>query len=314
MANKKKLSILITGGLGVIGQSLAKELCQRGHKVWVCEPHHANYPNFIRCDVSYFQQVERMFESHKFDYVYHLAAEFGRKNGEEFYEQLWKTNAIGMRNILQMQEKFKFRMIFPSSSEVYGKSYSGLMTEDSLEKVAVRLGNDYAICKWANEQQILNSAERTGTETVRWRFSNVYGPGEYYTEYRSVVCLFIYKALNNMPYTVYVKDKRAFLYIDDAMNTVANICERFKPGEVYNINNRDVYSMRQVSDAILKILCKDDKLVTYKSEDSTATLIKDLDNAKAVRELGHVQTVSLEEGLTRTIKWFKKIYGFTKQK
>ena len=308
----KKFTILVTGGLGTIGRPLIEELRRRGHEVWVCEPYHTNYPNFIRCDVSYFRQMERLFKSHRFDYVYHLAAEFGRKSGEEFYESLWKTNAIGMRNLLQMQERFRFRMIYPSSSEVYGKSYSGLMTEDVPEKVAVRLGNDYAISKWVNEQQILNSAERAGTETVRWRFSNVYGPGEYYTDYRSVICLFIYRALHNIPYTVYVRDKRAFLYIDDAIRTVVNICEKFKPGEVYNINNRDLYDMKQISDIILKILGKDDRLVEYKEEDSTATLVKELDNSKAVRVLDHKQTVSLEEGLTRTVEWFKKIYGFSK--
>lgn len=307
----KKFTILVTGGLGTIGRPLVEELRRRGHDVWVTEPYHINYPNFIRCDVSYFQQVERLFASYKFDYVYHLAAEFGRKNGEEFYESLWKTNAVGMRHLLQMQERFRFRMIYPSSSEVYGKAYSGLMKEEDIpERVGVRLGNDYAISKWVNEMQIINSAERSGTETVRWRFSNVYGPGEYYTDYRSFICTFIYRMLHNTPHTVYTSDKRAFLYIDDAIHTVANICEQFKPGEVYNIANRDLYNMKQVSDMMLKILGKDDSLLEYKGEDATATLVKELDNSKAVRDLGHRQTVSLEEGLARTIEWQKKVYGF----
>lgn len=300
--------ILVTGGLGAIGRPLVDELKKRGNEVWVAEARHANFPNFIRCDVGEYRQVEHVFSAHAFDYVFHLAAEFGRKNGEEFYELLWKTNAVGMRNMLEMQERYRFRMIFPSSSEVYGKTYSGLMTEDVPEKVAVRLGNDYAICKWVNEMQILNSQDRAGTETVRWRFSNVYGPGEYYTDYRSVVCLFIYRALHNMPYTVYTGGKRAFLYIDDAVRTVANIVERFKPGEVYNIANRELYDMREISDLILKILGKDDSQITYKEEDLTATVVKDVDNTKAVRELDHKQTISLEEGLRRTIEWQKKVY------
>lgn len=308
----KKFNILVTGGLGTIGRPLVEELRKRGHNVWVCEPYHANFPNFIRCDVSYYQQVERLFESHKFDYVYHLAAEFGRKNGEEFYESLWKTNAIGMRHILRMQEKFRFRLIYPSSSEVYGtlNSEGRIMREEDVpEGKGVRLGNDYAISKWVNEMQILNSMEKFGTESVRWRFSNVYGPGEYYTEYRSFICNFIYRILHNMPCVVYTGDKRAFLYIDDAINTVSNICEKFKPGEIYNIANRDLYDMKQVSDTMLKLLGKGKDLVEYKEQDATATLVKDLDNSKAIRDLGYKQTVSLKEGLRRTIEWQKKVYN-----
>ncbi|MFH1547349.1 MAG: NAD-dependent epimerase/dehydratase family protein, partial [bacterium] len=164
----KKLNILVTGGLGTIGRPLVEELRKRDHNVWVCEPYHANQSNFIRCDVSYFRQVERLFESHKFDYVYHLAAEFGRKSGEEFYESIWKVNAIGTRNILAMQERFRFRLVYPSSSEVYGTINKGVMKEEDVpEGKGVRLGNDYAISKWVNEMQILNSMEKFGTETVR---------------------------------------------------------------------------------------------------------------------------------------------------
>ena len=304
----KKQNVLVTGGNGVIGKPLVEELKKRGHNVWVVEPYHTHLPQFIKCNVKYYQDVERVFKSHKFDYVFHLAAEFGRKNGEEYYQSLWETNAVGMRHMLAMQEQYRFRMIFPSSSEVYGKNFSGIMKENISMKHEIRLGNDYALSKWVNEQQILNSIERAGTETVRWRFSNVYGPGEYYTDYRSVICLFIYRALHNMPYTVYTGSKRAFLYIDDAVRTVANIMDDFKSGNVYNISNLDLYDMKQVSDEILKILGKDDRLVTYVKEDITATKVKELDNSKAIKELGHRQTVSFEEGLKRTVNWYKQVY------
>ena len=95
---------------------------------------HSDEENYIRCDVSKYRQVERIFEEHKFDYVYHfhLAAEYGRWNGEDYYENLWMTNVVGTKNMIRMQEK-KFRMIFFSSAEVYG-DYEGVMTEDVMEK------------------------------------------------------------------------------------------------------------------------------------------------------------------------------------
>jgi len=67
----KKYKILVTGGNGVIGKPLCDELRRRGHEVWVCEPYQSNLDNFIKCDVRYFQDVERIFKNHKFQtYLY----------------------------------------------------------------------------------------------------------------------------------------------------------------------------------------------------------------------------------------------------
>jgi dTDP-glucose 4,6-dehydratase len=83
--------ILVTGGTGFIGSNLVRELKRRGHEVWACDLMNSEKENHVRCDVSRCRQVERVFEGHKFDYVYHLAAEYGRWNGEDYYENLWQT-------------------------------------------------------------------------------------------------------------------------------------------------------------------------------------------------------------------------------
>ena len=178
--------ILVTGGLGVVGTPLTEELRKRGNEVWVCDLSHNHHPNYIRCDVSQYRQLENIFEKHTFDYVYHLAAEFGRWNGEDFYEKVWMSNAIGTKNILRFQEKYKFRLIHFSSSEVYG-DYDDVMYEKVMEEKPIKQMNDYAISKWVNELQIHNSELMFGTETVRVRLFNTYGPGEYYSPYRSVI-------------------------------------------------------------------------------------------------------------------------------
>ena len=112
--------VLVTGGGGFIGTNLVMELESRNHDVWVCDLGQSSREKYIRCDVGKYQQLERIFEAHEFDYVYHLAAEYGRWNGEDYYENLWQTNVIGTKNMLRIQEKKKFRMIFFSSAEVYG--------------------------------------------------------------------------------------------------------------------------------------------------------------------------------------------------
>lgn len=302
------MKILVTGGKGIVGYALVKELMGRGHEVIFCDLAHSNESNYIRCDVGEYRQLLSIFENHKFDYVYHLAAEFGRINGEDFYEKVWKTNAIGTKNIIRLQEKYRFRMIFFSSSEAYG-DYSEVMREDVIFNTPIRQLNDYAISKYVNEMQILNSQELFGTESVRLRLFNVYGPGEFYSDYRSVICLFCYRALHNLPYTVYLKHHRCSTYIDDAVRTIANIVDNFKSGEVYNIGSNEYHDIKRLSDIILSYLNKDDSLVTYQDIDFHNTMDKKVDVTKATRDLNHQLTVGLEEGIIRTIEWMKKYYG-----
>ena len=301
--------ILVTGGLGFIGSSLVRELRRRGHEVWICDILHSSDPKSIRCDVSKFRQLERVFETAGyFDFVYHLAAEYGRWNGEHYYENLWLTNVVGTKNLIRLQERKKFKMIFFSSAEVYG-DYRGVMREEVPEKIHIHLLNDYAMTKWVGEMMIKNSAMQYGTETVVIRPFNVYGPGEHYHPYRGFIPKFIYHALHDIPYTVYLGHKRTLEYITDFCNAVANIVDNFKPGEVYNIGGSKQYEIKYISDLILNYLGKDDSLVTYKEAEPFTTKVKIPDSTKAERDLGFKITVEPEEGIPKTIEWFKRVYG-----
>ena len=75
------MKILLTGGLGTVGKVLAEQLKERGHDVWLSDVSHYHDPKYIRCDVGHYRQLERIFDNNGYDYVYHLAAEFGRWNG-----------------------------------------------------------------------------------------------------------------------------------------------------------------------------------------------------------------------------------------
>jgi len=300
--------ISVTGGRGFIGTNLVKELRKRGYETWASDLLNNDDPHYTRCDVREFRQVEKLFERSDFDLVYHLAAEYGRWNGEDYYENLWNTNAVGTKNVIKMQEKKHFRMVFFSSAEVYG-DYDGVMSESVMDKIPIKQMNDYAMTKWVGEMQVLNSASMFGTETVRVRPFNVYGPGEHYTPYGGFIPKFIYSAMNDLPYTVYLGHKRTLEYIDDFCSAVANLTERFKPGEVYNLGGESNYEIRQVSDMILKILGRTDSKVTYKKEEGFTTKVKTPDSSKARRDLGFSTKMPVEEGLAKTVDWFKTAYS-----
>jgi dTDP-glucose 4,6-dehydratase len=303
-----KKKILVTGSKGTLGVPLVKELKGRGYEVWQCDLQHQRDENYIRADVANYRQLERAFDQ-DYDYVYHLAAEFGRINGEEYYDTLWQTNVIGTRNVLELQKRKGFRLIFASSSEIYGDKHQEILTEDiPLNKSTIQ-HNDYATTKWVNEVQIMNFEKRYGIETVRCRFFNAYGPGEYYHHYRSVVCLFCYRALHNIPWQVYEGYYRVFMYIDDFIPTLANVCENFKPGEVYNIGGEEFRSVKELSDLILKHTGADKSLVEYLPEDRHNTMNKRPDISRAKKDFGHNPKIVLEEGIPKTIEWMKKVYG-----
>ncbi|WP_242293002.1 NAD(P)-dependent oxidoreductase [Bacillus cereus group sp. BfR-BA-01441] len=301
------MKILVTGGLGVVGKSLVKELRKRDHEVYIIDLPHHHDPKYFRCDISFYRQLENIFEKHEFDYVYNLAAEFGRWNGEDFYEKVWTSNVIGTKNIIRCQEKYGFKLIHFSSSEVYG-DYEDVMYEDVLNKVAITQMNDYAMSKRVNEMQIKMSRELYNTETVIVRLFNTYGPGEYYSDYRSVICLFSYRALQNLPYTVYTNHFRTSTYIYDCIVTLANIVENFKAGETYNIGSDDFHDIKEASDIILSYLGKTDSLVTYKEMEPLTTKIKKVNIDKIKRDLNHKTTIKITEGIPLTIEWMKKIY------
>ncbi len=305
-AGTKKM--LVLGARGTVGRTLVDELAGRKHDLVIADRGYFSAPNYYKCDISEYRQLEQIFLDHDVGFVYNLAAEFGRWNGEAFYENLWTTNVVGFKHLLRLQERFKFRMVHFSSSEVYG-DYDGVMAEDVMDTHEIRQLNDYAMTKWVNEMQALNSAAMFGTETVRVRLFNTYGPGEYYSPYRSALCIFCYHALHDLPYTVYLGHRRTSTFVTDACRTLANIYERFRPGEVYNIGGRDLHDMKTSSDIIMKLLGKSDDIVSYQEGEPFTTKDKVVDISKAERELDHKSTVDLEAGLARTLEWMKSVYS-----
>jgi dTDP-glucose 4,6-dehydratase len=182
------------------------------------------------------------------------------------------------------------------------------MLEDVPDRQAIAQLNDYAITKWVNELQTRNAAALYGTESVIVRLFNTYGPGESYSEYRSVVCRFVYSALHDLPYTVYLNHRRTSSFIDDTVRTLANIAERFRPGAVYNIAGTTFHDIKTLSDLVLRLCGKTDERVRYLQHEFHNTRDKRASSERARRDLDHHETVSLEEGLARTIEWQRQYY------
>ncbi len=308
------VKILVTGSTGFIGTNLVKEFHKRGYVVYSIDLLNHQLENYTRCDVRNYRQLERIFEKQgPFDFVYHLAAEYGRWNGEEYYENLWETNVIGTKHIIRLQEKLQFKLIFFSSAEVYG-DFTGEMSEGVMKNAKIKQVyqmNDYAISKWAGELICLNSAKMFETKTVRVRPVNCYGPHEIYHSFRGFIPKFIYHALHELPYTVYKGHKRIIDYVEDTCRTFANIIDNFIPGEVYNVGGRKEWEkdIEDYSNLVLKACeVEDVSFVTYKESELHTTQKKTMDFSKAIKDLNHKPRVAPEEGIKRTVEWMKEYY------
>ena len=303
------MQILITGGTGFIGTNLTNELKSRGHDVITADLTHSpdTKRTHYKCDIGEYRHLERIFEKHKFDFVFNLAAEYGRWNGEDYYDMLWRTNCVGMKNILTFQKKHKFKLTTFSSAEVYG-DYRDVMAEDVMDKIPIKQMNDYAISKWANELQCLNAAEMWGNEIVRIRPVNCYGPHEEYSPYRGVIPILVYHGMFNLPATVYNGHKRIFDYVSDTVRTVANTTENFISGEVYNIAAKKEVDIKYISDLIVENLGIDDSHITHKGTEPFTTMVKPIDCSKAYKDLEHKIEIPVDKGIPLYIEWMKKNY------
>lgn len=313
--------ILVTGGHGTVGTQLVEQLRQRGHDVISSDLQHApdemgfslradrRASSYVRCDIGEFRQLERVFDSlGPFDFVYNCAAEFGRWNGEDFYEAVWRTNAVGTKHLLRLQSKHRFKLIHFSSSEVYG-DWDDVMSENVPQNNGIHQLNDYAMSKWVNEMQVRNAARQDSTESVIVRLFNTYGPGEFYSPYRSVNCRFVYCALHNIPWTVFRGHSRTSTFLPDTVRTLSNIITNFHSGEVYNIAGSEFHSVEELSETILRVTGADRSLVRYRDHEPLTTRDKRVDAAKARWELGHTDTCTLEQGIEMTAEWMRKIYA-----
>jgi len=312
--------ILITGSEGVIGSYLTRILTERENSVFGVDLYHRPGEigwehtmtegkfNYSRCDIADFRQLERIFKKvGPFDFVYNTAAEFGRWNGEDYYEQVWRSNAIGTKNIIRLQEKYKFNLIHFSSSEVYG-DYEDVMKEDVMDNVEIKQLNDYAMSKWVNEMQIRNSITQHDTKSVVIRLFNTYGPGEWYHPYRSVNCKFCYHALMGWPVVVYKNHYRTSTFLGDTCRTLCNIVNNFKSSQTYNVGGLEYHSIETLVDIIWETTGADKKLIRYEDSEILTTKSKKLDISKAVKDLDHKMTVDLKEGVKKTIDWMKEYY------
>ena len=306
-------TVLITGGAGFIGSHLCEFLLKKGFKV-ICMDNliTGNSKNIEHLkDNKNFNLVSHNVSEHidieeELDYVLHFASPASPVDYQKIPIQTLKAGALGTHNTLGLALAKKAKYLLASTSEVYGdplvkpqpESYWG-----NVNPVGPRGCYDEAK-RFAEALTIAyHNIHKLDTKIVR--IFNTYGPRMRKDDGRAVPN-FITQALNNEPITVYGdgKQTRSFCYVSDLIEGIYKLITS-DINEPVNMGNPDEKTILELANTI-KQITKSESEIVFKKLPVDDPKVRCPDISKAKRELGWEPKFSLEEGLIKTIGWFKR--------
>ena len=261
--------ILITGGAGNIGSSLAARLAKTPeYNIVIVDnlltgdlnkiPKNRDNITFIKADVNDFRDISSIMLSYKFDFVFHYAAVVGVTRTLE-NPKMVLDDIEGIKNILNLSKNTTVKKVFySSSSEVYGEPVELPQYEDTTP-LNSRL--PYAIVKNVGESFIKTYHHEFGLDYTIFRFFNTYGPNQ---SSDFVIAKFINNAINNIDISIYGdgSQTRTFCYIDDNLDTVERILnENYFNNQVLNIGSDIEVTILDLAKKVIGLLKSKSKII-----------------------------------------------------
>ncbi|HCI29642.1 MAG TPA: NAD(P)-dependent oxidoreductase [Fervidobacterium sp.] len=306
------MKILVTGAMGFIGKHLVKALKDHGYDIIGIDLAVADSDNYVRADITYFEDVWKIFkESNGFDIVLHLAGEVGRLNGEEYPQRMIYVNEIGTLNLLQLCLEYNSKLVYFSTSEIYGKLFDEKeVSEEDFSTIGPDMvTNVYAMSKLFGEGIVNHYVKNYNLLAVGIRPFMIYGPGVTASKYKSAIDQFVYNSLNNKPFVVHQGSERAWCYIDDFIDAILEIVENHSfthnVYESYNVGTQEYISTEDLANLILELTGAPSNLMQIAQLPEKFISGRKRFSNKKLRDLGWEQKVPLRQGLQEVIKWYK---------
>lgn len=301
------VNILITGGAGFIGSSLAERLLALGNFSIVIvdnlltglRTHIPEHPQctFIKCDVNDYHDIAPVMSAWHFDYVFHYAAVVGVQR--TLANPVTVLNDInGIENILKLSKNTGVkRVFFSSSSEVYGEPVS-LPQHEYTTPLNSRL--PYAIVKNVGESYCRSYYQEFGLDYTIFRFFNTYGPRQ---SSDFVMAKFLKAALANQDLTVYGDgmQSRTFCYIDDNIDACLRTLDDHQyKNDVYNIGSDQVITVLQLAETIIRLTGSSSRVVHLPALKDGDMTKRQPDIEKMLQLLGR-DLLPYEDGIRRIL-------------
>ena len=303
---------LVTGGAGFIGSHLAEELTRRGHTVRVADSlvtgkranlDHVKGVEFLEGDLADLPFAHRAVAG--VDYVLHQAAIPSVPRSVKDPVASHRANVDATLNVLVAARDARVkRLVFAGSSSAYGNTATLPKREDMPSSPL----SPYALQKVVGEQYLQMFTRLYGLETVSIRYFNVFGPRQDPTSpYSGVISVFATALLENRPPTIYGdgEQTRDFTYVANVVDGVLRACEApGASGEVINVATGGRISLNQLFRTMRDVVGGNVE-PTYGDIRSGDVRDSQADISKAQRLLGYQPIVSFEDGLKRTIEWYR---------
>lgn len=317
MINSKR--ILITGGAGFIGTNIAKRLIKDNQillydNLWRNSLKNSQIQDeknikIVQGDILDFQKLKSIVDEFKPDIVIHLAAIAGVDTVMKHPVKTMQINMIGTYNILESIKSHKTeRFLNFSTSEIFG-SYAYKVGDDAQSSLAT-VGEarwTYSVSKLAGEHLAYAYHKEYGIPIVNIRPFNVYGPGQVG---EGAIHRFVVRALKNEPLEIHGDGDqiRSWCYIDDFVDGVLlSLTKDEAIGQAFNIGNpRGTITINMLARLIKELSqSKSEIIYTPKTYVDVELRIPSIEKAKKI--LGYEPKIDLEEGLKRTIDWYRRI-------
>ena len=305
------MKILVTGGTGFIGNHLCRKLLNNGHYV-ICLDNNftgsmsniqdmMNHPNFefIRHDITQSILLE-------VDQIYHLACPASPKAYQYNAIKTIKTNILGTLNALGIAKRVKARILITSTSEVYGDPKISPQVEEYWGNVnPIGIRSCYDEGKRVAETLMMEYYRNHKTEIRIARIFNTYGPKMDKNDGR-VVSNFINQCLNNEDITIYGdgSQTRSFCYVDDTVEALIKLMNQEETIGPINIGNPYEMTIKELAIKCLEII-KTKSEIIYQELPSDDPMKRQPNIEKAKKYLDWQPQISLEDGLNKTIEYFK---------
>jgi UDP-glucuronate decarboxylase len=304
------MRFLISGGAGFLGSHLIEYL--RDHEIVVVDDFStAKYFELYSNVKLIKEKIENFNTNEKFDYVIHLAARPSLEDYTKYPVETMLSNSLGTYRTLEIARKSDAIYMYTSSSEVYGNAEIIPTPEDYWGKVnPIGIRSCYDESKRFSEALIMSYYREYGLDVRIQRPFNVYGPRlREDGSYGRVVSRFIYQALKGEDITIYGdgKQTRAFLYVEDWVEaTLKMLFTKGLKGEVINIGSDKETRIIDLANMIITLTGSKSK-IRYLPPRPDDPPRRAADISKAKRLLNWEPKISLEEGLKKTIEWFKGV-------
>jgi UDP-glucose 4-epimerase len=315
------VKVLITGGGGFIGSHLSDQLLERGYEVFILDAgstskvrHLIGHPRFrvVRDSVMSHDILDSLIA--QVDLVYHLAAVVGVEHYVGDPYEVLNVNVNGTQNVLKVALKYGKRVVFSSTSEVYGRNPKLPWSEDD-DRVLGSTRIDrwcYSTSKAVGEHFCL-AYEKLGLPVVIVRYFNVYGPRLDKLDMGRIITIFMGQLLRGEPLTVIGdgSQTRCFTYVDDAVRATVNAgMQADTVGGIFNIGTDVETSILDLAQLMIEISGSSSEIRFVEQGEVYGASYEDIGrrvpDATRMREiLGIRDLVSLRDGLRSTIEWFR---------